>query len=355
MSRPERTGEPEGGTPSILGSPPSPSAERGAGGRGPLLPNSSPPTRADLLAARERVRGNVHHTPVLTCWTLDQLAGARLFFKAENFQKVGAFKYRGAWNAVSSLSPEERQRGVVTQSSGNHAQALALAAREHGAKAFIVMPDNAPAVKVAAVRGYGAEITFCQATPEARDEATRLLLEKTGGVLIHPFDDARIIAGQSTATQELLEAEPELDLLVAPVGGGGLLSGTALAARFFGNGRVAVWGGEPAGADDAHRSLSSGTLQKNPRVDTIADGLRTYLSPLTFSILRQEIEQVVTVSEDEIVAAMRLVWERMKIVIEPSAAVALAAVLRGEAGRKYAKIGIILSGGNVDLDHLPWK
>jgi threonine dehydratase len=282
------------------------------------------------------------------------LAGARLFFKAENFQKVGAFKYRGAWNAVSSLSPEERRRGVVTQSSGNHAQALALAAKEHGAKAFIVMPDNAPAVKVAAVRGYGAQITFCQATPEARDEATRLLLEETGGVLIHPFDDARIIAGQSTATQELLEEVPELDLVVAPVGGGGLLSGTALAARHFGNG-VKVWGGEPAGADDAYLSFKTGLRVKNERVDTIADGLRTHLSALTFEILCEEIDLIVTVTEDEIVAAMRLVWERMKIVIEPSAAVALAAVFSGEAGRQYAQIGIILSGGNVDLDLLPWK
>lgn len=317
-------------------------------------PNSAPPSRADLVAARERVRGNVHQTPVLTCRTLDQMAGARLFFKAENFQKVGAFKYRGAFNAVSSLAPEERSRGVVTQSSGNHAQALALAAREYGVKAFIVMPDNAPAVKVAAVRGYGAEITFCRATPEARDEATGLLLASTGGVLIHPFDDARIIAGQSTATQELLEAEPGLDLVVAPVGGGGLCSGTALAARDFGDG-AKVWGAEPAGADDAYRSLATGVLQKNQRAETIADGLRTHLCPLTFSILRHELEQIVTVEEDEIVAAMRLVWERMKILIEPSAAVAVAAVLRGEAGRRHAKIGIILSGGNVDLDHLPWK
>lgn len=317
-------------------------------------PNSAPPSRADLVAARERVDGHVHRTPVLTCRTLDQMAGARLFFKAENFQKVGAFKYRGAFNAVSSLAPEERRRGVVTQSSGNHAQALALAAREHGAKAYIVMPDNAPAVKVAAVRGYGAEITFCPATPAARDEATSLLLAATGGVLIHPFDDARIIAGQSTATQELLEAEPDLDLVVAPVGGGGLCSGTALAARHFGDG-AKVWGAEPAGADDAYRSLETGVLQKNQEADTIADGLRTHLCPLTFSILRHELERIVPVAEDEIVAAMRLVWERMKILIEPSAAVAVAAVLRGEAGRRHAKIGIILSGGNVDLDHLPWN
>jgi threonine dehydratase len=325
----------------------SPSAAEGG------APNGAPPSRADLLAARERIRGKAHHTPVLTCRTLDQMAGARLFWKAENFQKVGAFKYRGACNALASMTPAERSRGVVTQSSGNHAQALALAAREHGAAAHIVMPDNAPAVKVAAVRGYGAEIFFCQPTPAARDEATFELMEKTGGLLVHPFDDARIIAGQSTAAQELLEEVPELSLVVAPVGGGGLLSGTSLAARFFAPG-VRVTGAEPNGADDAYRSLQSGTLQKNDAVDTIADGLRTHLSPLTFGILRENVEEIVTVGESEIQLAMRLVWERMKIVIEPSAAVAVAAVLRGELGKKAPRIGIILSGGNVDLDHLPW-
>lgn len=328
-------------------------------GAAPSAPNAAPPSRADLEAARERVRGHAHLTPVLTCRTLDLMAGARLFFKAENFQKVGAFKFRGAWNALAAMPAAERGRGVVTQSSGNHAQALALAAREHGVPAHIVMPNNAPAVKVAAVRGYGAEIFFCQPTPAARDEATRELMGRTGGVLVHPFDDARIIAGQSTATQELLEQAAELDLVVAPVGGGGLLSGTALAAHHFGaraGGRgVRTIGAEPAGADDAHRSLRSGALQKNESVDTIADGLRTHLSPLTFGILRGAIEDIVTVGESEIRLAMRLVWERMKIVIEPSAAVAVAAVLGGELGKQYARIGIILSGGNVDLDHLPWS
>lgn len=320
----------------------------------PAAPNAAPPSRADLESARERVRGHVHFTPVLTCRTLDQMAGARLFFKAENFQKVGAFKFRGAWNALAAMPAADRARGVVTQSSGNHAQALALAAREHGVAAHIVMPDNAPAVKVAAVRGYGAEIVFCQATPAARDAATRELVEKTGGVLVHPFDDARIIAGQSTATQELLEQAPGLDLVLAPVGGGGLLSGTALAARYFGGG-TRVIGAEPAGADDARRSLRSGALQKNDRVDTIADGLRTHLSPLTFGILRETVDDVVTVAESEIIGAMRLVWERMKIVIEPSAAVPVAVALRGELGQSHSRIGIVISGGNVDLDHLPWS
>ncbi len=321
--------------------------------------NGAPPSRADLESACERVRGHVHSTPVLTCRTLDQMAGARLFFKAENFQKVGAFKYRGAWNALAAMPERERSRGVVTQSSGNHAQALALAAREHGVAAHIVMPNNAPAVKVAAVRGYGAEIVFCPPTPEARDEATAELLERTGGMLVHPFDDARIVAGQSTAAQELMGEIADLDLLLAPVGGGGLMSGTALAARFFGSsssGRgLRAIGAEPAGADDAHRSLRSGILQKNAQVDTIADGLRTHLSPLTFGILREHLDDLVTVGESEIRSAMRLVWERMKIVIEPSAAVAVAAALYRELGRKYARIGIVLSGGNVDLDHLPWS
>lgn len=316
--------------------------------------NAAPPSPAELSAARERVRGQAHATPVLTSRTLDHLAGARLFFKAENFQRVGAFKFRGAWNALASMPAAERARGVVTQSSGNHAQAVALAARLHGVQAHIVMPEGAPGVKVAAVEGYGAEIFFCRATPAARDQATAELLERTGGVLVHPFDDARVIAGQSTATQELLEALPDLDLVVAPVGGGGLLSGTALAARLHG-GRTRVIGAEPDGADDAHRSLKTGVLQKNDQVDTIADGLRTHLSPLTFGILRQEVEEIVTVGESEIRSAMRLVWERMKIVIEPSAAVAVAAVLRGGLGRRYPRIGVLISGGNVDLDHLPFS
>lgn len=316
-------------------------------------PNAAPPTRAELSSARTRLRGHAHETPVLTCRTLDHLAGARLFFKAENFQKVGAFKYRGAYNALASMTPEERALGVVTQSSGNHAQAVALAAREHGVAAHIVMPDNAPAVKVAAVEGYGAEIFFCQPTPAARDQAARELLAKTGGVLVHPFDDARVIAGASTAAQELLEQVPDLELLVTPVGGGGLLSGTALAARAFGPG-VRVVGAEPDGADDAHRSLRSGKIEKNDQVDTIADGLRTHLSPLTFGILSREVEDIVTVGESEIISAMRLVFERMKVVIEPSAAVAVAAVLRGELAKNAKRIGIVLSGGNVDLDHLPF-
>lgn len=315
--------------------------------------NQAPPVRADLVSARARLLGHAHETPIFTSRTLDAIAGARLFFKAENLQKVGAFKYRGAYNALASMSETERAAGVITQSSGNHAQAVALAAREHGVPAHIVMPHNAPAVKVAAVRGYGAEILFCEPTPAARDQACEALLASQGGKLVHPFDDTRILAGQSTATQELLEQVPDLDLVIAPVGGGGLLSGTALAARAFGPG-VKVVGGEPDGADDAHRSLKSGQLQKNDQVDTMADGLRTHLSPLTFGVISREVEDIVTVGEHEIAHAMRLVWERMKLVIEPSAAVAVAVVLRGSPVPGAKRIGVLLSGGNVDLGSLPF-
>jgi len=315
--------------------------------------NSAAPSRADLLSARAALRGHAHQTPVLTCRTLDQMAGAQLFFKAENFQKVGAFKFRGAYYALSTMQPDERARGVVTQSSGNHAQAVALAARLHGVPAYVAMPTNAPAVKVAAVRDYGAEILFCPPTPVGRDQAMHELLERTGGALVHPYDDARIIAGQSTAAQEMFEQVPELDLLVAPVGGGGLISGTALAARAFAP-RVRVIGAEPTGADDAHRSLRAGHLLENDQVDTIADGLRGRLSELTFGVIRREVEDIVTVSDGEIVQAMRLVWERMKILIEPSAAVAVAVLLRGDLTQRARRIGILLSGGNVDLEQLPW-
>ena len=315
--------------------------------------NQAPPSRAELVSARARLLGHAHETPIFTSRTLDTIAGARLFFKAENLQKVGAFKYRGAYNTIASMSAEERAAGIITQSSGNHAQAVALAAREHGVPAHIVMPHNAPAVKIAAVRGYGAEIVFCEHTPAARDRACEEVLASRGGQLVHPYDDARVLAGQSTATQELLEQVPDLEIVITPVSGGGLLSGTALAARAFGSG-VKVVGAEPDGADDAHRSLKSGQLQKNDQVDTIADGLRAQLSPLTFGVISREVEDIVTVGEHEIVHAMRLVWERMKLVIEPSAAVAVAVVLRGSPVPGAKRIGVLLSGGNVDLQGLPF-
>ena len=312
------------------------------------------PDRRALDAAYERVRRAAHRTPVLTSTFFNEHLEAELFFKCESFQKMGAFKFRGAWNAVSNLGEEELARGVVTHSSGNHAQALALAARLRGTRATIVMPKSAPAVKLAAVRGYGAEVVLCEPTVFARESGVEAIIAETGAVLIHPFNDPRIVAGQSTAARELIEDVPDLDLIVAPVGGGGLLSGTALAARHFSTG-TRVWGAEPSAADDAWRSLRSGRIE--PAVSppqTIADGLLTCLGELTFAVIREHAEGIVTVDDERIVETMRQVWERMKIVIEPSAAVPLAALLAGGLEVKGRRVGVIFSGGNVDLDKLPW-
>ncbi len=307
----------------------------------------------DIQVAARRIAPFIHRTPVMTCASLDALAGAKLYFKCENLQKTGSFKIRGATNAILQLSAAEAARGVVTPSSGNHAAAVARAAAARGIAAHIVMPKNAPAVKCRAVEGYGGVITFCEPTFEARDAASRRLLEETGGVLIHPYNDRRVIAGQGTAALELLEDVPELDLLLVPVSGGGLLSGNAIAATSV-RPSVRVVGCEPANADDAYRSLKSGHIEKNASADTIADGLRAQLCDLTFGILRERVDEIVRVSEQEIVEAMRLVWERMKLVIEPSAAVAVAPavgrVVRGEGKR----VGVLLSGGNVDLSSLPF-
>jgi threonine dehydratase len=312
------------------------------------------PSIEDIREAADRIRPHVHHTPVLTCESLDQMTGCKLFFKPENFQKVGAFKFRGASNAVFSLSDEEAARGVATHSSGNHAAALALAAARRGIKAYIVMPENAPAIKKAAVAGYGAEITYCQPTLQAREEGLERVVEQTGAVFIHPYDNPRVIAGQGTAALELLEDIPGLDVVMAPVGGGGLMSGTALAVSAV-SPSTRISGAEPRGADDAFRSLQAGRLipSENPR--TIADGLLTSLGSLTFPILSRHLERIVTVGEEAIVTAMRHVWERMKIVIEPSSAVPLAAVFEGDWSQHGKRIGIILSGGNVNLDCLPWS
>lgn len=314
---------------------------------------SAGPSLDDIRVAARRIAPFIHRTPVMTCASLDALAGAKLYFKCENLQKTGSFKIRGATNAILQLSAAEAARGVVTPSSGNHAAAVARAAAARGIAAHIVMPKNAPAVKCRAVEGYGGVITFCEPTFEARDAASRRLLEETGGVLVHPYNDRRVIAGQGTAALELLEDVPELDVLLVPVSGGGLLSGNAIAATSV-RPSVRVVGCEPANADDAYRSLKSGHIEKNASADTIADGLRAQLCDLTFGILRERVDEIVRVSEQEIVEAMRLVWERMKLVIEPSAAVAVAPavgrVVRGEGKR----VGVLLSGGNVDLSSLPF-
>ncbi len=307
----------------------------------------------DIRQAATRISGRVHRTPVLTCAAVDRLAGASLFFKCENFQKVGAFKMRGATNAVLSLNDGEAARGVATHSSGNHAQALALAARLRGIPAFIVMPSNAPAVKRAAVEGYGAEIIICEPTLQAREETLAAVVKRTGAIFVHPYDNEDIIAGQGTAAVELLEEVPALDVVMAPVGGGGLLSGTALAVKAMAP-DARVIAAEPAGADDAARSLAAGRIIPSVDPDTVADGLLTSLGELNFPIIQEHVSAIWTVDDSDIIAAMRLIWERMKIIIEPSAAVCPAAVLARPDEVAELRIGVILSGGNVELDRLPW-
>lgn len=312
------------------------------------------PVLEDIRAAHERIRKFIHRTPVLTCRAIDEMCGARLFFKCENLQKVGAFKIRGACNAVFSLADEEASKGVATHSSGNHAAALTLAASWRGIQSHVVMPENAPKVKVTAVAGYGARITFCKPTLEAREAALGEVIKATGAAFIHPYNDFRVICGQGTAALELCEEMPGLDAIITPVGGGGLLSGTAVAVSSVSPGTVII-GAEPKGADDAFRSLQAGRIIPVRNPDTIADGLRTSLGDLTFSIISRLVNEIITASEPGIVAAMRHIWERMKIIVEPSSAVPLAAVLEHRAGFSGKRIGIVLSGGNVDLDHLPWS
>jgi threonine dehydratase len=311
------------------------------------------PTLEDIRRAHERIRPYIHATPVLTSRALDGMSGASLFFKCENFQKVGAFKARGATNAIWCLDEAQARRGVVTHSSGNHAAALAWAASIRGIPAHIVMPKTAPSIKKCAVAAYGGRITECEPTLADREATAARITEETGAVLIHPFDNYCIIAAQATAAVELLQECGPLDWLLVPVGGGGLAAGSSLAMHYLGMGTKVV-ACEPEMADDAQRSFRSGTLQpmKDPR--TIADGLRTQLSEKTFGIIRERVSDVVTVSEEEIVAAMRTVWERMKIVIESSSAVPVAAALNGRVPIAGQRVGIILSGGNVDLEHLPF-
>ena len=311
------------------------------------------PTAEDIRATHEAIRPMIHRTPVLTCESINKMAGAKLFFKCENFQKVGAFKMRGAASAALRLSDKEKERGLATHSSGNHAQAVALSARLLGLPAYIVMPNTSPAIKKAATEGYGAEVTLCENTLAARERTLEAVVERTGATFIHPFNDYNVIAGQATAAKELIEDTEALDCIIAPVGGGGLMSGTALSTRYFSPGTLA-YGAEPKAVDDAYRSFKSGTLLENTTIDTIADGLRTNLGEKTFDIIQRELEDIFTVSEEAIIAAMRLVWERMKIVIEPSCAVPLAAVLANRPVFEGKKVGVILTGGNVDLGKLPF-
>ena len=311
------------------------------------------PTFEDIKSAHDRIRPYIHHTPVLSSKSINEIVGAELFFKCENLQKVGAFKFRGACNSVFSLSEEEAKNGVCTHSSGNHAAALALAARMRGIPAYIVMPENAPEIKKIAVAGYDAQITFCTPTLEARESTLKKVAAETGATEIHPYNYFNVICGQGTAAKELIEEIGLLDVVMAPVGGGGLLSGTALSVKALLPGAKVI-AAEPAGADDAFRSFYSKTLQPSVSPKTIADGLLTSLGSLTFPIILNDVDQIATVSEERIVAAMRMIWERMKIIIEPSSAVPLAAILENKVDAKGKKVGIILSGGNIDLGRLPF-
>lgn len=301
-----------------------------------------------VVEAYERIRKVVNRTPVMTSSTLDMMTGAMCFFKCENFQKAGAFKFRGAYNALSQLSPRQKEKGVITHSSGNHAQALALAAKLMDIKAVIVMPEDAPKVKVAATKGYGAEVVFCSSSPRDREGVAQALVERFGYTLIHPSNDLEIIAGAGTVAFEFLKEVGELDVVFCPVGGGGLLSGTAVAAKGLFP-AVKVIGVEPQNADDAYRSLKVGRILPMEDPDTIADGLRSSLGSNTFRIIRENVDEIVTVSEGEIVDAMQFLWERMKLVVEPSGAVSLAGVLSGQVDLGSERVGIIISGGNVDV------
>lgn len=308
----------------------------------------------DVQEAAERIKPYVHRTPILTNESLNQKVNAKVFLKCENLQKVGAFKFRGACNAVFSLMDEEAKHGVCTHSSGNHAQAIALAAKMRGIPAYIVMPSNAPQVKKKAVAGYGGQITFCEPTLEARESTLDGIRRDTGATVLHPYNNEKVIAGQGTATLELLEEVPDLDVIIAPVGGGGLLSGTSIAALGIKKG-IRIIGGEPENADDAFRSLQAGEIIPSVNPKSIADGLLSSLGSLTFPIIQKNAEQIVTASEQGIVDVMKFIWERAKIVIEPSAAVALAVLWEQKIDLRGLRVGVIISGGNVDLEKLPWN
>ena len=312
------------------------------------------PTLSDIKSTHKRINQFVHRTPVLTSRQLNRIFECELFFKCENFQKVGAFKYRGATNAIRCLNDDEKRSGVVTHSSGNHAAALSLAAKMNAVKARIVMPENAPVVKKNAVAGYGADITFCKPTLQSREETTNIIIGKTGAVLIHPYNNFNVICGQGTAAIELLEDINDLDIVVAPIGGGGLMSGTSTAVKAV-NERIKVIGAEPLNANDAWQSFTTGRLVPSNNPKTVADGLLTSLCELTFSIIRKNVDKILTATEDSIIECMLLVWERMKIIIEPSSATVLAVIKENPDIFRGGKTGLIISGGNVDFRKLPFS
>ena len=306
------------------------------------------PDKNSIAAAHVRIKPHIHHTPVMTSESIDAMAGCSIFFKCENFQKVGAFKSRGAMNAVLKLTREDLSKGVATHSSGNHAQALARAAKILGIKSYIVMPRTAPEIKKRGVRGYGGEIFECEPTLAARESTLAEVVKKTGATEVHPFNNYDVMEGQATCAKEFFEEVPHLDFIIAPVGGGGLLSGTALAAKYFSPSTI-VMAGEPAGSDDAYRSMISGKIE-SAQSNSIADGLLTTLGTKTFPIIHENVKEIITVTDDEIIAAMRIMWERLKSIVETSCAVAFAAVLKEKSKFAGKRVGIILSGGNVDLE-----
>ncbi len=316
--------------------------------------NNSIPSLNDIKKAGQRIEPYAHRTPVFTSHYYNELTGGEIYFKCENFQKMGAFKFRGACNAVFKLTDKEAEKGVATHSSGNHAQALSLAAKLRTIPAYVVMPENAPKVKIDAVRQYGAEITFCESTLEARESTLQSVIRKNGACFIHPYNNPDIIAGQGTSALELLNEIPDLDIILVPVGGGGLLSGTAIAAKNLKR-NIKVYGSEPEQADDAYRSFKTSRLIKINQTNTVADGLRTSLGNLTFKIIRKYADDILTVSEASIIKNMRTFWERMNMIIEASSAVPVSALVDNNFKTERKKIGIIITGGNADLDRLPWQ
>lgn len=311
------------------------------------------PSLSDIQSAHSRISRYIHHTPVMTSRLVNEKYNCELYFKCENFQKVGAFKFRGATNAVLSLNEDEKKRGVVTHSSGNHAAALALAASMNGVRAYIVMPENAPVVKKNAVAGYGAEITFCKPTLESREGTTKEIMDRVGATLVHPYDNFNVICGQGTAALELLSQTADLDVVIAPVGGGGLMSGTSISVKST-NSKIRVIGAEPLNASDAYTSLKTLILTPSVNPLTVADGLLTSLSDLTFTIIKDNVDEIFTATEESIIESMLFVWERMKIIIEPSSATVLAVIKENPDYFKGKKVGLIISGGNVDFRKLPF-
>ena len=311
-------------------------------------------TLKDIEKAHDRIRPFIHRTPILTNSSLNELSGAELFFKCENFQKAGSFKIRGATNAVQLLSEEDLKKGIATTSSGNHGAALSMAVTRRGGKTHVVMPHNTPKIKVENVKRNGGEIVWCETSQESREGVLEDLVKKNGSEVIHPYNDERIIAGQGTCAKELIEDCPDLDIIVSPVSGGGLIGGTLIMANEIEE-KIEVYGAEPSEADDAFRSLVAGKIIPNKTINTICDGLRAQIGVLNFPILKEFVSEIITITEEEVIDAMRMVWERMKLIVEPSCSITLAAVLKRKAQFSNKRIGLILSGGNVDLNRLPWS